>query len=238
MTVAGKTGTAQARRRPAPHAWFIAFAPAEAPRVRRRGDRRARWQRRQRGHRRAVAGPIAASHAPGRPRRHDRRPARRSRPHAVAAEGLGNVGLTSDDAGRARLLEPLRDRAADRARRHGRRVPRPRPAPRPAGRGQGAVPRVRPRPELRRALPSRGPERGRCSTTPTSSASTTTGQERGTYFIVMEYVEGRSLRDILRAEGRIPAMRDGPDRVRDRRRARLRAPPRRRAPRHQARQRA
>src|ERR1700704_3741659 len=31
------------------------------------------------------------------------------------------------------------------------------------------------------------------------------GQERGTYFIVMEYVEGRSLRDIIRAEGSIPA---------------------------------
>jgi beta-lactam-binding protein with PASTA domain/tRNA A-37 threonylcarbamoyl transferase component Bud32 len=30
------------------------------------------------------------------------------------------------------------------------------------------------------------------------------GQEHGTYFIVMEYVEGRSLRDIMRAEGRIP----------------------------------
>src|SRR5919109_5660512 len=32
------------------------------------------------------------------------------------------------------------------------------------------------------------------------------GQERGTYFIVMEYVEGRSLRDVLRAEGRLPAV--------------------------------
>src|SRR5881394_1507963 len=30
------------------------------------------------------------------------------------------------------------------------------------------------------------------------------GQERGTYFIVMEYVEGRSLRDIIRAEGHLP----------------------------------
>ncbi len=30
------------------------------------------------------------------------------------------------------------------------------------------------------------------------------GQEHGTYFIVMEFVEGRSLRDIMRAEGRIP----------------------------------
>ncbi|HEV2310694.1 MAG TPA: protein kinase, partial [Acidimicrobiia bacterium] len=32
------------------------------------------------------------------------------------------------------------------------------------------------------------------------------GQEHGTYFIVMEYVEGRSLRDIMRAEGQIPAL--------------------------------
>ena len=28
------------------------------------------------------------------------------------------------------------------------------------------------------------------------------GQESGTYFIVMEYVEGRSLRDLIRSEGR------------------------------------
>src|SRR5581483_1089050 len=32
------------------------------------------------------------------------------------------------------------------------------------------------------------------------------GQERGTYYIVMEYVEGRSLRDIIRSEGPLPAM--------------------------------
>ena len=32
------------------------------------------------------------------------------------------------------------------------------------------------------------------------------GQERGTFFIVMEYVQGRSLRDILRAEGALTTM--------------------------------
>lgn len=32
------------------------------------------------------------------------------------------------------------------------------------------------------------------------------GQERGTYYIVMEYVEGRSLREIIRSEGTVPAV--------------------------------
>ena len=64
------------------------------------------------------------------------------------------------------------------------------------------------------------------------------GQERGTYFIVMEYVEGESLRDILRSQGALAADAGGAHRIRDRRGTRLRAPPRRRAPRHQARERA
>jgi peptidoglycan glycosyltransferase len=32
VTVAGKTGTAQNAPNQSPHAWFVAFAPAEAPR--------------------------------------------------------------------------------------------------------------------------------------------------------------------------------------------------------------
>jgi peptidoglycan glycosyltransferase len=31
--VAGKTGTAQTAEGQAPHAWFVAFAPAEAPEI-------------------------------------------------------------------------------------------------------------------------------------------------------------------------------------------------------------
>ena len=52
VAVAGKTGTAQTADGAAPHAWFIAFAPADAPRVRGGGHRRARRQPRQRGDRR------------------------------------------------------------------------------------------------------------------------------------------------------------------------------------------
>ena len=33
MTVAGKTGTAQHGEGEDPHAWFVSFAPAEAPRI-------------------------------------------------------------------------------------------------------------------------------------------------------------------------------------------------------------
>src|SRR5581483_12506212 len=36
------------------------------------------------------------------------------------------------------------------------------------------------------------------------------GQESGTYFLVMEYVEGRSLRDVMRDEGRLPPARAVP----------------------------
>ena len=42
ITVAGKTGTAQTCEGCSPHAWFVAFAPAEAPQYAVVGDRRAR----------------------------------------------------------------------------------------------------------------------------------------------------------------------------------------------------
>ena len=75
------------------------------------------------------------------------------------------------------------------------------------------------------------------STTPTSSRVYDWGQEGGTYFIVMEYVDGRSLSEILRTEGPLHPRPGRRDRRRRRRRPRLRPPQRRRPPRRQARQR-
>ena len=64
------------------------------------------------------------------------------------------------------------------------------------------------------------------------------GQEAGTYFIVMEYVEGRSLRDLIRSEAPRRSEPGRRDHRRDRVGARVRAPQRRRAPRREAGQRA
>ena len=64
------------------------------------------------------------------------------------------------------------------------------------------------------------------------------GEEGGTYFIVMEYVDGRSLADVLRQEGPLLPDPGRRHRHRHRRRPRLRPPQRRRPPRRQAGQRA
>ena len=64
------------------------------------------------------------------------------------------------------------------------------------------------------------------------------GEEDGTYFIVMEYVEGRSLAEIIRERGAAPARPGRRHRRRRRRRPRLRPPQRRGPPRREAGQRA
>ena len=60
------------------------------------------------------------------------------------------------------------------------------------------------------------------------------GRQGGTYFIVMEYVNGRTLADILRGDGSLLPQQAADDRRRRRRRPRLRPPQRRRPPRRQA----
>ena len=81
----------------------------------------------------------------------------------------------------------------------------------------------------------RSPRRG--STTRTSSRSTTAASPTARYYIVMEYLEGPTLKDVIRRARRPRA--EPRDRLRARRSSppSVRPPPRRRAPRHQAAQR-
>ena len=64
------------------------------------------------------------------------------------------------------------------------------------------------------------------------------GKERGTYYIVMEYVEGQTVSEIIRSRRPHRAQARRRDRRRRGRRPRLRPPQRRRPPRREARQRA
>ena len=69
-----------------------------------------------------------------------------------------------------------------------------------------------------------------------------TGEERGSSgetlpYIVMEFVNGRTLKEVLAAEGRLHAAPGAGDHRRDLRRARVQPPARDHPPRHQARQR-
>ena len=60
------------------------------------------------------------------------------------------------------------------------------------------------------------------------------GEVDGTYFIVMEYVEGETLKDLIRRRGRLSGNESVAVTLQLLRRGRLRAPQRHRAPRHQA----
>ena len=60
------------------------------------------------------------------------------------------------------------------------------------------------------------------------------GKYANTYFMAMEYVQGRTLADILRANGHVSSVQAAEIASEVVGRARLRPPQRRRAPRHQA----
>ena len=76
------------------------------------------------------------------------------------------------------------------------------PAARPQGRAEAAAPALRRGPGVRRALPPRGPVGRRACSTRTSSASSTAASGTGTYYIAMEYLPGRSLKQLIRAARR------------------------------------
>ena len=65
---------------------------------------------------------------------------------------------------------------------------------------QGAVPGVRLRPLVRRAVPPEAQSAAHLNH-PNVVSVYDWGEGDGTYFIVMEYVEGRSLAEILRSDG-------------------------------------
>ena len=194
-------------------------------RRRRRGDGRAR---RRAGREASAAGPA---------RRDAATPAQCGAGQPSNASN-GRIGCSHNDAGRPGLFEPLRDRSG-----RSRRAAWPRSTSRATNCWTGPVALKALFPEYARE-PSfverfrREAQAAANLNHPNIVAIYDWGQEAGTYFIVMEYVEGRSLRDLIRARGAARPEPGRRDHRRDRVGARVRAPQRCRAPRREAGQRA
>ena len=143
IQVAGKTGTAETGVDHVYTAWFVCFAPADNPQVRRRGRAREaveRLRRRRCGpDRKAVLQALLPWL---------RRPLPCSDPR-------GRLGHAHRNAFR----RPLPGRAQARRRRHGQRLSRRGPGARPPRRDQDPERPPRERRAVRRALPPRGEER-------------------------------------------------------------------------------
>ena len=106
-----------------------------------------------------------------------------------------------------------------------------------AGGAQGAAPPLRAGPGVRGALPARGVGRRRPAAPERGRTSSTAASHDGTYYIAMELLAGRTLKDLIKAEAPLDAdARDRPRRA-DPARRRLRAQARRDPPRLQAAQR-
>ena len=159
IQVAGKTGTAETGTNEPPHAWFIAFAPADNPQYavavlvehggvsgRRRSDR---WPGRG-AHRRAGS----RGRCWGRNRM---RPCTRvgvDSPRQHSSEW--QIGFRHDVAGRPGLFEPLRiEREIAQGGMAEVYLARDQSLDRPVAL-EGALPRVRARAVVRRAVPARG----------------------------------------------------------------------------------
>ena len=83
----------------------------------------------------------------------------------------------------------------------GRRVPRRGPAARPQGRAEAAAPPLQRRTRASSNASGARPRRRRGCSTRTSSASMTAARSTDTYYIAMEYLPGRSLKQLIRAGG-------------------------------------
>ena len=101
-------------------------------------------------------------------------------------------------------------------------------------RHQGPARALPQRPHVRRALPARGQGRGGPRTSRTWSSIYDWGEVDGTYYIAMEYVEGETLKDLIRRRGRLSGNESVAVTLQLARRGRLRPPQRHRPPRHQA----
>ena len=200
--VGGKTGTAQlGTDPPRSHAWIIGFAgpegeaPTIAVAVIVEGQPEASSQTGGR-----VAAPIAQAVLAGLPRS-GRRLTRTPGPIRAARGVLTRLRAAMSDHGSHRLQRPLRAAPPHRPGRHGRGVPRARPAARPPVAIKVLFPEFATDPAF--------VERFRREATAAANLNHPNivgvydwGEAEGTYFIVMEYVDGRTLSEILRAEGR------------------------------------
>ena len=122
----------------------------------------------------------------------------------LGAGGMANVYLAEDERARS----PRRDQDPQRALRERRPV--------------------------HRTLPPRGEVGRRRSPIRTSSRIYDRGEAEGTYYIAMEVIEGRSLKELILTRGRSPTGTGDRLRAADARGAPLRPPPRDHPPRHQA----
>ena len=183
-TVAGKTGTAQHGEGAPPHAWFV--SSRRAGEIRRSPSRSSC----------STAVALAAT------RRGAGRRADREGGHGGRAWRTDEGGRVERSAGGPR--GPLPRRARARARRHGRRSSW---APTRCSGGTVAIKILAPQfaddDELRAAVPPRGAGRRAPVNHPNIVSVFDTGADDGVHFIVMEYVEGRTLADYLAGGGRI-----------------------------------
>ena len=135
------------------------------------------------------------------------------------------------------LRRPLPPRAQARLGRHGRRLARRGPGARPPGRDQDPPRALR---ERRRSSSSAsGARRTHAAglSHPNIVSIYDRGEVGGSYFIVMEYVEGRTLKELIVTRGPCPVPVAISYVAAGARGAPLRAPERHRPPRHQAAQR-